>query len=188
MAKSGEEIIGGDKVATDQDDVKDQCKRHGEMSEEAKIDDDSMELDNSGNREEKPVEETVELASRAVAPTERRLRTPERPQAQKRRSTGTAGESVQKRLITDTGDVMDDDDDDHISDQEENNDMQFEDDSRPSGPGGAGGADDSDAMISVLTSLNIIDITEVFSPPRVVKQGEKLGLRSGSSMADGMEL
>ena len=76
----------------------------------------------------------------------------------------------------------DDDDDDHISDQEENNDMQFEEDSRPNGPGGAGGEDDSDAMIGLLTSLNIVDITEVFSPPRVVAQGEKLGLRAGSSM------
>ena len=77
---------------------------------------------------------------------------------------------------------MDADDDDHNSDQEENNDMQFEEDSRPRGPGGAGGADDSDAMIGLLTSLNIIDITDVFSPLRVVTQGEKLGLRSGSSM------
>ena len=60
--------------------------------------------------------------------------------------------------------------------------MQFEEESRPRGPGGAGGADDADAMIGLLTSLNIIDITEVFSPLRVVTQGEKLGLRSGSSM------
>ena len=34
----------------------------------------------------------------------------------------------------------------------------------------------------MFTALNIVDITEVFSPPRVVIQGEKLGLRAGSSM------
>ena len=37
-------------------------------------------------------------------------------------------------------------------------------------------------MIGLLTSLSIIDITEVFSPPRVVLQAERLGLRAGSSM------
>ena len=47
--KSGEEIIGGEsKVATDQEDAKD----------EAKIDGDGMELDNSESREDPPVEET----------------------------------------------------------------------------------------------------------------------------------
>ena len=60
--------------------------------------------------------------------------------------------------------------------------MQFEENSRPSRPGGAGGADDPEAMIGLLTSLNIIDITEAFSPPRVMIQGERLGLRAGSSM------
>ena len=69
-----------------------------------------------------------------MSPTERRLRTPERAQAQKRRSTGTVGESVQKRLVIDPGVVMDADGDDRNSDQEENNDMQFEEDSRPRGP------------------------------------------------------
>ena len=60
--------------------------------------------------------------------------------------------------------------------------MQFEEDSRLSGPGGAGGADDPDATIGLLTSLNIIGITEVFSPPRVVLQGKRLGFQAGSSM------
>ena len=56
-----------------------QCKRHGEMSTEAEADNDGMELDNSGVQEperfdisgspDKPVEETVELTSRAVAPS-----------------------------------------------------------------------------------------------------------------------
>ena len=30
--------------------------------------------------------------------------------------------------------------------------------------------------------MNIVDITEVFSPPRVVMQGMKIGLEAGSSM------
>ena len=48
MAKSGEEMIdSGHRVATDHDDGKDQCKLHGEMSDEAKINGDGMELDNS---------------------------------------------------------------------------------------------------------------------------------------------
>ena len=76
---------------------------------------------------------------------------------------------------------MEADDDERNTGQEENNDMQFEEDSRPSGPGGAGGADDPDAIIGLLTRLNIIDIT-VFSRPRVVIQGERLGLRAGSCM------
>ena len=123
------------------------------------------------------MEETVELTSRAVSPIERRLRAPERAQAQKRRSAAAGREPLQNRLVMDHGDAMDADDVGHNTGQEQNNDMQFEEDSRPSGPGGAGGADDPDAMIGLLTSLNIIDITEVFSPPRVVIQGDKLGLR-----------
>ena len=69
-------------------DAKDQCERHGEMSDEAKINGDGMELENSEGRgperfdisgsPDKPVDETVELTSRAVAPTERRLITPEK--------------------------------------------------------------------------------------------------------------
>ena len=193
VAKSGEEIIdSGQHGATDHKDGEDRCKLHGEMSNEAKTNNDGMELDNSEGRDperfdisgspDKPMEETVALASRAVAPTERRLRTPERAQAQKRRSTGAVRESVQKRLVMTPGDVMDADDGEHNAGQEENNDMQFEEDSRPSGPGGAGGEDDPDAMIGLFTSLNIIGITEVFSPPRVVLQGKRLGLRAGSSM------
>ena len=77
------------------------------------------------------MEEPVELTCRAVAPTERRLRTPEMAQARKRRSAGAFGESVQKRLVIDPGDVMDADDVEHNTGQEENNDMQFEEDSRP---------------------------------------------------------
>ena len=36
--------------------------------------------------------------------------------------------------------------------------------------------------MGMLTELNIVDITEVFSPPRVVMQGIKIGLSAGSSM------
>ena len=96
VAKSGEEMIdSGNKVATDHKDGEDQCKLHGEMSDEAKINDDGMKLDNSEGRDperfdisgspDKPIDETVELTSRAVAPTERRLRTPEKgPGAEKK--------------------------------------------------------------------------------------------------------
>ena len=68
------------------------------------------------------------------------------------------------------------------SDHEQNDgvdeaiDMQFDNGAEPSGEGG------DDAMIGFFKGLNIVDITEVFSPPRVVKQGELIGLRSGSSM------
>ena len=37
-------------------------------------------------------------------------------------------------------------------------------------------------MVGMLTSMNIVDISEVFSPPRVVMQGLKIGLKAGSSM------
>ena len=113
------------------------------------------------------MEETVELTSRAVAPTERRLRTPDRAQAQKRRSTAAGGEALPKRLVMDPEDVMDADDAGRGIGQEDSNDMQFNDASRPSGHGGAG---DQDAMIGLLTSLNVVDITEVFSPPRVGRE------------------
>ena len=85
---------------------------------------------------------------------------------------------------------MDADDDDHNSDQEENNDMPLEEESRPRGPGGAGGADDSDAMIGLLTSLNIVDITEVFSPPQSRDTGREARAQSRVEHGpdDGMEL
>ena len=68
--------------------------------------------------------------------------------------------------------------------QDANSDMEFEDESRPSGTGGAGasssgGAGNPDSMIGIFTELNIVDITGVFSPPRVLMLGEKLGLRGG---------
>ena len=37
-------------------------------------------------------------------------------------------------------------------------------------------------MMGMLTGLNIVDITDVFSPPRVVMQGMKIGLKALSSM------
>ena len=52
--------------------------------------------------------------------------------------------------------------------------MMFDDDS----PSGAGGVAD-DTMIGMFSELNIVDITEVFSPPRVVMQGMKIGLTAG---------
>ena len=37
-------------------------------------------------------------------------------------------------------------------------------------------------MMGMFTELNIVDISEVFSPTRVVMQGMKIGLKAGSSM------
>ena len=39
-----------------------------------------------------------------------------------------------------------------------------------------------DTMMGMCTELNIADTTEVFSPPTVVMQGMKSGLKAGSSM------
>ena len=49
--------------------------------------------------------------------------------------------------------------------------MMFDDD----GPSGAGGVVE-DTVMGMFTEMNIVDITEVFSPPRVVMQGMKIGL------------
>ena len=52
MFKSGEEIIDdGNHGATDHKDGEDQCKLHGEMSNDAKSNDNGMELDNSGGQD-----------------------------------------------------------------------------------------------------------------------------------------
>ena len=37
-------------------------------------------------------------------------------------------------------------------------------------------------MMGMFIKLNIVDITEVFSPPRVAMQGMQIGLTAGSSM------
>ena len=37
-------------------------------------------------------------------------------------------------------------------------------------------------MMGMFSELNIVDISEVLSPPRVLMQGMKIGLRAGSSM------
>ena len=56
-------------------------------------------------------------------------------------------------------------------------DVMFDDDV----PSGAGGVAD-DTLMGMYTELNIVDITEVFSLPRVVMQGMKIALTAGSSM------
>ena len=62
-------------------------------------------------------------------------------------------------------------------------DMRFDDDIMTGGssPFGAGGAME-DTMMGMSTELNIVDVTAVFSPPRVVMQGMKMGLKAGSSI------
>ena len=37
-------------------------------------------------------------------------------------------------------------------------------------------------MVGMFTALNIVDISEMFSPPRVVVQGMKIEFKGGSSM------
>ena len=63
-------------------------------------------------------------------------------------------------------------------------DTQFESDSGGGGhsASGAGGDGNNDPMEGMCTALNIVDILEVFSPPRDVGQGMKIGLKAGSSM------
>ena len=115
--------------------------------------------------------ESIELESRGARPSDRRLATPERTPARKRRAH-VDKDSPPKRLVIDAEETMDSDDGlgnnqvDHTGEE-----MQFDD------PG-----DGDDGMIGFFKGLNIVDITEVFSPPRVVKQGEKLGFKAGTSM------
>ena len=61
--------------------------------------------------------------------------------------------------------------------------VMFDDDLMTGGASssGAGGVVE-DTMMGMFTELNIVDITEVFSPPRVVMQGMQIGLKAGSSM------
>ena len=54
--------------------------------------------------------------------------------------------------------------------------MQFEEEL------GAGGDNGPDSMMGMFTEVNAVDTSEVFSPPRVVMQGMKIGLKAGSSM------
>ena len=85
-------------------------------------------------------EEEIELASRGVAPSERRLRTPERTPARRRRHPTTDRDSPRNRLVVDGENLMDSDDGDVVDATIENVDMQFDDDS-----GGGGGASASGA-------------------------------------------
>ena len=105
-AKSGEAIMA------DQDKDKDQCTLTGEMRSEA----DNHDNDDADMREDKvgvepdqfdrsgsPAKETEEeitLASRAATPSERRLRTPKRNPARKRK-TDISHDASQKRLSMD---------------------------------------------------------------------------------------
>ena len=49
----------------------------------------------------------------------------------------------------------------------------------------AGGDNGEDLMMGMLTELNIVDITEVVSPPRVVIQGLTIRLKAGSRIVRG---
>ena len=37
-------------------------------------------------------------------------------------------------------------------------------------------------MVAFFRGLNIVDLTEIFSPPRIAKQCDRYGLKAGSSM------
>ena len=98
------------------------------------------------------------------------MRTPERNPARKRK-TDFDHDASQKRLSMDLEeDVASIGDNVGV-------DMMFDDD----GPSGAGGVVE-DTMMGMFTELNIVDITEVFFPLRVVMQGINIGWKAGSSM------
>ena len=136
------------------------------------------QLDRSGFAAKEPDEEVV-LASRTARPTERRLRTPERTPARHRR-TENNDDASHKRLSMDVEDGMA-----SIDDIVGGLEMNFHDDLMKGGASasGAGGVAE-DSMMGVFSELNIVgitEVTEVFSPPRVVMQGMKIGLRAGST-------
>ena len=54
--------------------------------------------------------------------------------------------------------------------------MQFEEEPTQSG------STQEDEMIGFLRGVNVVDITEIFSPPRIAQQCKAFGLRAGSSM------
>ena len=155
----------------------------GNAAETEAINDEQMDGQGQGPEEfditgspAKPQEEQVELSTRGVEPTERRKATPDRAPAQKRRAA-MSKDPPAKRLVIDAEETMESDHKAEANEPEETPDMQFENDV---GPSGAGGAGSSDSMIGLLRGLNIVEITEVFFAPRVVKQGERLGLKPGS--------
>ena len=108
------------------------------------------QFDTSGSPAKEPDEE-ITIASRTATPSERRLRTPERNSATKRK-TEFDHDASQKRLS------MDIEDDVASIGDNVGVDMMFDDD----GPSGAGGVAD-ETMMGMFTELNIVDITEVFS-------------------------
>ena len=109
------------------------------------------EFDISGSHVKEP-EEEIELASRGVVLSEKRLRTPERTPARRRMHPTTDRDSLRKRLIVDDENVMDSDDGEIV-------DMQFEDDSGGGGASasGTGGGDNNDSVAGNVTALNIVD-------------------------------
>ena len=121
----------------------------------------------SGSPAKEPEEEIVH-APRTATPTERRLRTPERTPARKRR-TQNNDDAYYKRLGMDVEDDMA-----SIDDSVGGVEMRFDHDLMTGGASssGAGGVVE-DSMVGMFSELNLVDIAEVFSPPRVVMQGMK---------------
>ena len=123
-----------------------------------------------------------QLEDRKAVATDRRMKTPDRAPAVKRRTT-VDRESPSKKLFPDRDEMMAEDGGNNMEVQVgspgASMDMEFESPDPSIAPGRPGSSTD---MIALFKGLNIIDIAEVFSPPRVVKQGEKIGLTAGTSM------
>ena len=105
--------------------------------------------------------------------SERRMKTPDRAPAQKRKGPADK-DSPGKRLITE--DTGSDPGDASESQQPPIFDMQFEEEPTQ------GGSTQEDEMIGFFRGINVVDITEIFSPPRIARQCKAFGLRAGSSM------
>ena len=129
-AKVGEEVLAED-AAIDNNERERTTGLFDKDTEMKQVE----EFDISGSPEKAP-EEEIELSSRGVVPSERRIGTPERAQATKRRPTNDSKSSPPKRLVVDPGDDMESDDDGTDGAMVGGDEMQFEEES-PTGGGEA---------------------------------------------------
>ena len=128
------------------------------------------------NSPEKSAVGDTHLEEKRIKVSERRIATPERNQPQKRRGS-VDKDSPAKRLILD----------DDGADPDETNealgipafDMEFED---PGDIRDEGAAGSSDPMIGFFKGLNIVDLTEFFSPPRGTRMCREFDLQPGESL------
>ena len=105
-AKVGEDVLAGEVVENNVEQ-----ERSGGVIDEDKEMKHPEEFDTSGSLTKVLVpEEEIELSSRGVAPSERRIGTPERTPATKRRPTTDHKNSPPERLVMDPEDNMNSDD------------------------------------------------------------------------------